>query len=607
MTQHTRPQVSIPAGGAENCSLEKPWLKFYEDGVPHTLSFADVPLDTMLRESARKYPAHPATNFVLKYLFKGLFTVGGSLSYRQLDDLVDRFATALYHIGVRKGDRVALMMPNSPQFLIAFFAAMRLGAILVNINPTYTSREMLLQISDSGAETIILLNLFWRRLREIQTQTNLKRVVVSYIFDLLPPVSQLLVRSSQRRDPDWVDVKPEHDIFYFEHLVQRYDPNPPKVEVNAQDIALFQYTGGTTGTPKAAMLTHYNVMANVTQIAAWLPDGKPGNEKMMAAIPFFHVYGLAVCMLYGVYLGYELIIVPNPRPIENVMRIIQHEQCTLFPGVPAMYIGIVNHPKVREYNLKSVRACISGSAPLPMEVQEKFGLLTGGRLVEGYGLSEASPVTHCNPVYGQRKAGSIGIPLPNVEARIVSLETGSDQPFDGQSQGEMYVRGPQVMSSYWNRSEDTAVTITPDGWLRTGDICTADPNGYFSVVDRKKDMMIVSGFKVLPREVEEVLFMHPKVMEAIVAGIPHPTRGDDTVKAYIVTLPGDEPTVEELREFCRGYLAPYKIPREFEFRTEVPRTIVGKILRRVLVEEELARQQRDNQTVPAEAPEQVRG
>lgn len=571
--------------------MDKPWLKFYEHGVPHTLSFADVPLDMMLRATARKYATHPATTFVLKYLLGGRFTVGGQLTYSQFDELVDRFATALYHIGVRKGDRVAVMLPNSPQFLIAFFAVLRLGAILVNINPTYTSREMLFQIADSGAETIVILNLFWQRLREIQTQTNLKRVIVSYIFDTLPPVSKVLVAHSQRREKDWVDVRPEHDIFYFDHLLKRYRSDPPKTSISAHDIALFQYTGGTTGTPRATMLTHRNVLANVIQITAWLPDGKPGNEKMMAAIPFFHVYGMSVSMLFGVYQGYELVIVPNPRPIENVMRVIEQEKCTLFPGVPAMYIGIVNHPNVRAYNLRSVRACISGSAPLPMEIQERFDALTGGRLVEGYGLSEASPVTHCNPVYGLRKAGSIGIPLANVDARLVSLETGENLPFDGTSQGELYVRGPQVMPGYWNRMEDTLATLTPDGWLRTGDICTADPDGYFYVVDRKKDIMIVSGFKVLPREVEEVLFMHPKVMEAVVAGIPHAGRGDDTVKAYLVTLPGEAPSTEELREFCAQYLAPYKIPREFEFRAEIPRSAIGKALRRVLIEEELVQRQ----------------
>jgi long-chain acyl-CoA synthetase len=284
------------------------------------------------------------------------------------------------------------------------------------------------------------------------------------------------------------------------------------------------------------------------------------------------------------------VIVPNPRPIDNVMNVIQKERCTLFPGVPAMYIGIVNHPRIGEYDLKSVRACFSGSAPLPMEVQEKFGALTGGRLIEAYGLTETSPATHANPIYGVRKSGSIGIPFPDTEAKIVDLESGEDLPIGGEQQGELCIRGPQVMKGYWNRPEETADTIDGDGWLHTGDICKTDADGYFFIVDRKKDMIIASGFKVLPRDVEEVLFMHPQVLEAVVAGVPHPERGDDTVKAYIVPKPGASPTVEEIKEFCKQHLAPYKVPREIEFRQELPKTMVGKVLRRVLVEEEKQKQ-----------------
>lgn len=569
--------------------MEKPWIKFYEKGVPQHLSYPEVPLDTLLTNTVQRYPYHTATNFVLKYILGERFLIGGKLTYHKLNELVDRMATALYQLGVRKGDRVGLMLPNSPHYLIAFFAIMRLGAIVVNINPTYTSRELKHQLEDSGAETIVLLNLFWPRLREIQSTTAIKRVVVAYIFDTLPFPSNWLVRLSQRKEQDWVEVKPEHDIFFFRHLLEKYGPMPPKVDIAPGDVALFQYTGGTTGAPKAAMLTHRNLVANVLQISHWLTDGKPGQEKMMSAIPFFHVYGMTVCMLLGIYLGSELVMVPNPRPIENVMNIIQKEQATLFPGVPAMYIGIINHPRVQAYDLTSIRACISGSAPLPMEVQEKFGKLTGGRLVEGYGLTEAAPVTHCNPIYGTRKAGSIGIPLPDVEAKIVDLDHGADLSFGTDQQGELCLRGPQVMQGYWNRPEETASVLSSDGWLRTGDICKVDADGFFYIVDRKKDMIIASGFKVLPRDVEEVLFMHPKVLEAVVVGIPHPSRGDDTVKAFIVPKPDTDPTAEEIREFCKIHLAPYKVPREVEFRSELPKTVVGKVLRRVLVEEEKAR------------------
>jgi long-chain acyl-CoA synthetase len=310
----------------------------------------------------------------------------------------------------------------------------------------------------------------------------------------------------------------------------------------------------------------------------------------MAAIPFFHVYGMTVAMIFSVSLGAELVIVPNPRPIENVMNIIQKERCTIFPGVPAMYIGIVNHPKVGQYDLTSVRACISGSAPLPMEIQERFGEITGGRLVEGFGMTELSPVAHSNPVYGTRKKGSVGIPLPNTDAKIVDLDNGADLPFGTDKEGELLIRGPQVMKGYWGRDDETAQTIDADGWLRTGDICKVDSDGFFFIVDRKKDMIIASGFKVLPRDVEEVLFQHPKILEAVVVGIPNPARGDDTVKAYIVLQPGQQLTADELRNFCKERLAPFKIPREWEFREDLPKTMVGKVLRRVLVEEEKQKQ-----------------
>jgi long-chain acyl-CoA synthetase len=570
--------------------LTKPWLASYERGVPPTLSYPNQTLNDLFQNAARTYPEKTATSFVLKYMLGGRLTIGGKFSYRQLNEQIDRMATALYQLGVRKGDRVGVMLPNSPHYVITFFAAMRIGAIVVNINPTYTSRELAHQLSDAGAETIVLLNLFWPRLREVRAETPVKRVIVAHVFDTLGFPSSLLVKSAQKKTPEWVDVRPEQDTFFFQHLLEKYSPTPPKATIGPDDVALFQYTGGTTGLPKAAMLTHRNLVANVLQIAAYLPSGVPGGEKMMAAIPFFHVYGMTVAMLYGLYMGAELIIVPNPRPIDNVMTIMQKERATLYPGVPAMYIGIINHKEINKYDLKSIKACLSGSAPLPMDVQEKFGQITGGRLVEGFGMTELSPVSHANPVFGKRKSGSIGIPLPDTEAKIIDLETGEDLPFDGEAQGELCVRGPQVMKGYWNRPDETAETIDADGWLHTGDICKVDAEGYFFIVDRKKDMIIASGFKVLPRDVEEVLFMHPKVMEAVVAGIPNPERGDDTVKAFIVPKPGEAPTADEIREFCKLHLAPYKVPREVELRSELPKTMVGKVLRRVLVEEEKAKQ-----------------
>ena len=330
------------------------------------------------------------------------------------------------------------------------------------------------------------------------------------------------------------------------------------------------------------MLTHLNLGFNTVQVRHWFYACPDGEERVLGAIPFFHVYGMSVAMLFSVYMAGELITLPSPRPVEFVMEAIHREKVTIYPGVPAMYVGIISHPDVGKYDLKSVKACLSGSAPLPLEVQLAFDRLTGGRLVEGYGLTEAAPVTHVNPIWGERRIG-IGLPLPEVEAKVVNFETFEELPAG--EQGELWVRGPQVMIGYWNKPEETAKAITPDGWLRTGDIARMDQDGYFQIVDRLKDIIIVSGFNVVPREVEEVLFQHPKVQEAVVVGVPDRAHGE-IVKAYLVLKPGEVATAEEIIDFCKQSLAPYKVPRQVEFRTELPRTMVGKVLRRVLVEEE---------------------
>ncbi len=567
--------------------MDKPWLKQYENGVSTTLSYPDISLYQMLADTATQHGSQTAVKMILRYLPAGL-TIGAEISYTGLRDKVDRLATALHELGVRKGDRVAVQLPNSPHSLIVFYAILKLGAIVVNTNPIYTPREMEHQFSDSGAETVILLNSFYPKLQEIQAKTPVQRVIIARINDFSGFPFNRLVKRAQAKEGQWVDVAEGNGVYYLTSLLKKYPPTPPKVDVQPDDIALFQYTGGTTGVPKAAMLSHHNLVANVIQCAHWLTDLEPGKEVVMGAIPFFHVFGMTVAMALCVHAGGQLIVVPNPRPIDNVMNQIQRERCTLFPGVPAMYIGIVNHPDVAQYNLKSVKACISGAAPLPMEVQEQFGAITGGRLVEGYGLTEAAPVTHCNPVYGLRKSGSIGIPLPDVEARLVSLEPGPDgQPVDvavGQ-EGELALRGPQVMMGYWNQPEETANVKDADGWLYTGDIARMDDDGYFYIVDRKKDIIIASGYNVIPREVEEVLFSHPAVQEAVVAGIPHRVRGE-TVKAYVVLKPGQVATSAQLIDFCKEQLAAYKVPTRIEFRSELPKSMVGKFLRRVLVEEE---------------------
>jgi long-chain acyl-CoA synthetase len=570
--------------------MEKPWLAHYEDGVPAHIDYPDVPLSQLLDDSAARYRSQPAVKMVLRYLPAGLI-VGAEMTYGELKDKVDRLATALYELGVRKGDRVAVQLPNSPHTVIAFFAALKIGAIVVNTNPIYTPREVQHQLADSGAETMILLNSFYPKLQEIQSRTSVKRVVICHINDFSRFPFSLLIKRTQAKEGQWVDAPEGKGVYHLKSLLAKYPPTPPALGVKAEDIALFQYTGGTTGVPKAAMLSHHNLVANVIQCSSWLTDLEPGIEVLMGAIPFFHVFGMTVAMALCVHCGGKLLVVPNPRPIDNVMNQIQREKATIFPGVPAMYIGINNHPDVAKYDLRSVKACISGAAPLPMEVQEKFGEITGGRLVEGYGLTEAAPVTHCNPVYGLRKSGSIGIPLPDVEARLVSLEPGANgRPQDvvpGQ-EGELALRGPQVMMGYWNMPDETANVKDAEGWLYTGDIARMDEDGYFYIVDRKKELIIASGYNIVPREVEEVLFMHPKVLEAVVAGIPHPVRGE-AVKAYVVLKPGEAATADELIAFCRTNLAPYKVPSMVEFRSELPKSMVGKYLRRVLVEEERAK------------------
>ena len=561
--------------------MEKPWLAHYENEVPHTIDYPKIPLHRTLEDSAAKYPNQTAIKLVLRYM--GPLTMGATLTYRQLMDQVNRFAAAMAALGVKKGDRVALMLPNLPQFVISFYGALKLGAIVVNTNPTYTAREIEHQFSDAGAETVVLLSAFYGKLKEAQPNTQIKRVIIADVPDYVPAPFNSMVKRKLHEDGLMVDVPEGNGVYAFRKLLDAHPEAPPQVAVSHEDTAFFQYTGGTTGVPKAAMLSHFNLVANTVQVRRWMVTLEEGKERVMGAIPFFHVYGMTVAMSLAMYLGAELIVVPNPRPIDGVMKAIDKERATVFPGVPTMYIGIINHPDVGKYDLKSVKACISGAAPLPMDVQTRFGEITGGRLVEGYGLTEAAPVSHCNPIYGQRKAGSIGLPFPDVEAKIMDYDKFVEKP-QGE-EGELWLRGPQVMQGYWGRPDETAKTITEDGWLRTGDIARMDSDGYFYIVDRLKDIIIASGFNVVPREVEEVLFEHPKVQEAVVAGVPDAYRGE-TVKAYVVLRSGEAATADELIAFCAERLAPYKVPKQVEFRSELPKTQVGKFLRRVLVEEE---------------------
>ncbi len=572
--------------------MNKTWFAFYEKGVPTHIDYPDIPLYALLDRSAERFPDQVAVEMVLRYLPLGL-KIASKVTYRTLQMLTERFAGHLREMGVRPGDRVALMLPNLPQYVVAFYGTLRVGAIVVNTNPTYTAREIQHQFHDAGAETVVLLSAYYERLQKVRDKTAVKQVIITDVADTLSFPWKSLVEKTLRQEGLMTTVEPDQNLFLWNQLMAE-PATPPDVQVKGDDVALFQYTGGTTGVPKAAQLTHLNLVANTMQVAAWLTTIEAGKERVMGALPFFHVYGMTVAMSFALYNGGHLIIVPNPRPIDHVMDIIQREKCTIFPGVPAMYIGIINHPQVDNYDLHSIKACISGAAPLPVEVQTRFEELTHGRLVEGYGLTEAAPVTHCNPVYGTRKAGSIGVPFPDVDARIVDLETNEALPVD--ETGELCLRGPQVMKGYWNTPEETSNVFDAEGWLHTGDIARMDEDGYFYIVDRKKDLIIASGYNIVPREVEEVLYMHPKVQEAVVAGVPDPYRGE-TVKAYIVLKEGEQATVEEIVTFCRENLAPYKVPKLVEFRSELPKSLVGKFLRRVLVEEEKKKLAAQNQTV----------
>ena len=563
-----------------------PWTAHYEEGVPATITIPETPLSQLLTDAAQQYPQQTAVHLLLKYLPLGL-AIRAKMTYREVEQASNRFAAALQTLGVRKGERVALMLPNLPQSVVAFFGILKAGGIVVNTNPIYTPRELEHQLRDSGAETIILLSGFYERLQQIRQHTAIKRVIITDISDTLRwPFTQLTAR--QVRSTGMMKELPAAPDLYRYTTLVRTSSALTHIPTTPDDVVLFQYTGGTTGLAKAAMLTNRNLFSNVLQVNAWFAKATPGHEKVLAAIPFFHVYGMTVAMLYALVSGAEMIIVPDPRNTEHILQIIERENVSIYPGIPAMYIGINNHPKVKQYNLRSIKTCFSGASALPVEVMNRFEALTGGRLVEGYGMTECSPVICGTPLFGQRKVGSIGVPIPNTEVAVIAL-TPDDQ---GQyarlgvgQEGELMVRGPQVMKGYWNRPDETAKDLDADGWLHTGDIGKMDEEGYFYIVDRKKDLIIASGYNIVPREVEEVLYMHPKVMEASVAGVPDAKRGE-SVKAFVVLKKGQTATPEELISFCRENLAAYKVPRLIEFRNELPKSQAGKILRRLLVEEE---------------------
>ncbi|MBE2239704.1 MAG: long-chain fatty acid--CoA ligase [Caldilineaceae bacterium] len=560
------------------------WLQQYEPGVPATIAVPEHTIQQLLIDAAARYPTHTAVRMVLRYLPLGL-KVQARLSYAELNRLSDRFAAALAGLGVLKGERVAIMLPNLPQQVIAYFGVLKVGAIVVNTNPTYPALELEPLLRDTGVTTIITLSGLFERVRELQPKTAIIRVILTDIPDMVGRLFRRSVAAQVRAGGMMKAVSPQPGVYFMQELLAHsVDPAPATV-FDAADSAVFQFTGGTSGLPKAAELTHRNVVANVAQTSAWVPSLRPGAEKFLLALPAFHVYGMTVGMLVCLNLGGELVLTPDPRNTLLILETIARERITLYPGVPTMYIALLNHARAGEFNLRSLRVCLSGGAPLPLEVAQRFEAVTGGKLVEGYGMSESSPLTVGNPVFGQTRTGTVGLPFPSTEVVIVALEAdaqGVHAPVATGEAGELLVRGPQVMKGYFNNPEETAATIDADGWLHTGDIAVIDADGYITIVDRKKDLIIAGGYNIVPREVEEALFKHPKILEAAVVGVPDAKRGE-TVKACIVLKSGESATPEEVRAFCKAHLAPYKVPTVIEFCHELPKTQVGKVLRRQLI------------------------
>ncbi len=558
---------------------ERPWFKHYESEVPKSIEYPEVPLYHFIENAAAKYPDQACA------IFKG-----SEITYAEMDEIINRLAGALAAMGVKKGTPVGIFMPNSPQFVMAFYAILKAGGIVVATNPLYTAREIEHQMKDSGTEIMLVMSNFYSMIKEVQPKTPIKKLIVTNIKEYLPGMLRFLFTLTKEKKGGHRVELGEGD-YWLQDLLKEYSADDrPQIEMKSNDDALYQYSGGTTGLSKAAIATHGNLVANTLQIKSWLPSVKEGGETVLMAIPMFHVYGMVAGMSFGIAAAASLVMVPNPRDMGDVLGSISKYRPTIYPGVPAMYNAINNHPDVKagKVDVSSIKACISGSAPLMRETQASFEELTGGKLVEGYGLSEAPTATHCNPVFGMSKEGSIGIPFPDVDARIISLDDEITVLETGEI-GELVMKGPQVMKGYLNMPTETTNAIR-DGWLYTGDIAYMDEDGYFFIVDRKKELIKPSGYQVWPREVEEVIAENPKVLEVGVAGIPDAYRGE-TVKAWVVLKPGETLTADEVKAWCKEHMAAFKVPTHVEFRDELPKTTVGKVLRRELVRQDREKQE----------------
>lgn len=561
----------------------KKWHKHYPTEIPTSINYDKKPLQDFLIESAKRYKEKKALHFM-----------GKEISFHDLFLKSKKMANYMQSLGLEKGDKVAVMLPNCPQAVISYYATLLAGGVVVQTNPLYKERELEYQMKDCGATFIVCLDILLPCVTNVRGNTSLKHTIVTGIKDFLPFPKNLIYPFIQKKEYNMVvKVEESEDTHVWQQMMKQSTDKYTKVDIDPmEDLALLQYTGGTTGHPKGVMLTHHNLVANVQMCEAWLYKAKHGEETVLGVLPFFHVYGMTTVMNMSVMQGSKMILLPKFN-VAEVLKTIHKQRPTLFPGAPTMYIGLLNHPDLEKYDLSSIEACISGSAPLPIEVQEQFEKVTGGKLVEGYGLTETSPVTHANFVWTERVNGSIGVPWPDTDSKIFKMESLEEEADIGEV-GEIAVKGPQVMQGYWNNPEETA-NVLKDGWLFTGDLGYMNEEGYFYIVDRKKDMIIAGGYNIYPRELEEVLYEHEGIQEAVVAGIPDPYRGE-TVKAYVVLKDGFNISEDELNTFSRKHLAAYKVPRFYEFREELPKTTVGKILRRKLVDEERKNIQKDIKT-----------
>ena len=551
----------------------RPWLEHYDPEVAPTVEPYDKPLFALLDEAATRYPQRAALIFQ-----------NTRVTYHELRERAEIFAASLRLMGVNPGDRVAVMLPNLPQTIIAFWGIMKAGAIAVMTNPLYMETEIVHHMQDSGAEHLILLDMLWPKIAPLRDRLPIRRYIVTGIADALSfPLNYLYKIKALREHTAPVIPYDGDSIVPWKQMFSTSTRFSINQRINSDTIALLQYTGGTTGLPKGVMLTHANLGSNCRQIISVLCEGPETHHTFVALLPYFHVYGLSTSLIIPAALAATTLPLPRYVP-QDVLKLIQKHKPTIFPGAPSVYVSLMQQKNIAQFNLRSIRICVSGSAPLSLEHFRRFQEITGATLVEGYGLTEASPITHVNPLQSSnQKSGSIGMPLPSTDARIVDMEGGSLTLPPGKM-GELVIKGPQVMRGYWNRPDETASALR-NGWLYTGDLGTMDAQGYFQIVDRKKDMVIVAGYNVYPREVDEVLLEHPDILEAVAVGVSDPTRGE-TLKAYVVTRPGAELTRADVIAWCRSKLAGYKIPRQVEFRDALPKTIVGKVLRRVLRAEE---------------------